>query len=76
MQTVWDCSPGWFETDPPCAMMARAVSYTIAGLILSLAVFGMYKYLRARFTSELSGLDEACSDLLSVFLAHPMRKSL
>jgi biopolymer transport protein ExbB/TolQ len=77
MATAWDMSnamaaPGWLESHhpvPPYAMVAGAFRYTIAGLLLSLTVLALYKYLKKRLSAGLSDLDDSCSDLLCAFLS-------
>jgi biopolymer transport protein ExbB/TolQ len=79
MATVWNIWPamasaGWLDSPhqvPSYTTMARAVPYTIGGLILSLAVLVLYKYLKARTSAALSELDDSCSDLLAAFLSRP-----
>lgn len=82
MATGWDmanaiASPGWRDSNhlvPPYAAMASAVPYTIAGLLLSLTVLALYKYLKSRLGTALSELDDSCSDILCAFLSRPTGK--
>jgi len=82
MATGWDmanaiASPGWRDSNHlvlPYAAMASAVPYMIAGLLLSLTVLALYKYLKSRLGTALSELDDSCSDILCAFLSRPTGK--
>ena len=76
MATVWDI---WLAIASPYpaplyATTASAVPYTIAGLVLSLTVLALYKYVKARMGTALSELDDSRSDILCAFLSRPIDK--
>jgi len=64
---------GWRNSQhlAPLAAMASAAAYTTAGLLLSLSVLALYKYLKTRRSTALSELDDSCSELLAAFLSRP-----
>jgi len=76
MATVWDIWLAIASPDPAplFATTASAVPYTIAGLVLSLTVLALYKYLKKRWSAGLSELDDSCSDILCAFLSRPTGK--
>jgi len=76
MATVWDIWLAIASPDPAplYAMMASAAAYSIAGLLLSLTVLGLYKYLSSRLNAGLSELGDSRSDILCAFLSRPTGK--
>jgi biopolymer transport protein ExbB/TolQ len=75
MATAWDASSAmdyladYEGISPLWHRLSDAFPYAIAGMILSIAAFGCYKYLDARFRAELASIRDCTSDLFCAFLS-------